>query len=61
VVLSEQGSHIGKFFGQIEGAIMEAMIDADIFKNITVYDLQGLCKDEKYVIGAGSMLLTVCT
>ncbi|XP_044742062.1 voltage-dependent calcium channel subunit alpha-2/delta-3 [Chrysoperla carnea] len=43
VVLSEQMSDVGRFFGEIEGAVMETMINLNIYKKITIYDYQGLC------------------
>ncbi|KAJ6647712.1 Voltage-dependent calcium channel subunit alpha-2/delta-3, partial [Pseudolycoriella hygida] len=46
IVLSERENDTGKFFGEVEGAVMESMTeDLEIFKVITVYDLQGLCSN----------------
>ncbi|XP_052896426.1 voltage-dependent calcium channel subunit alpha-2/delta-3 [Anopheles moucheti] len=49
VVLSETSNHTGRFFGEIEGAIMQSMVDKEIFSMITVFDLQGLCEYERVV------------
>lgn len=46
IVLSERDNVTGRFFGEIEGAVMESMVELNIFKLITVYDLQGLCWDD---------------
>lgn len=46
IVLSERENVTGRFFGEIEGAVMESMVELNIFKVITVYDLQGLCSEE---------------
>ena len=35
----------GKFFGEVEGAVMETMVEENIFDRITIYDYQGLCKN----------------
>lgn len=35
----------GRFFGEVEKPVMESMVRADIFKKLTIYDLQGLCKN----------------
>lgn len=43
IVLSERENKTGRFFGEVEGAVMESMVELNIFKVITVYDLQGLC------------------
>ncbi|XP_058447088.1 voltage-dependent calcium channel subunit alpha-2/delta-3 isoform X2 [Malaya genurostris] len=47
VILSESSNDTGRFFGEIEGAIMQSMVDKDIFTMITVFDLQGLCDYER--------------
>lgn len=35
----------GRFFGEVEKPIMESMLYANIFKKLTIYDLQGLCEN----------------
>lgn len=39
-------ANTGRFFGEIEGSIMEVMVNEGVFNRITVYDYQGLCKNE---------------
>ncbi|XP_067001120.2 voltage-dependent calcium channel subunit alpha-2/delta-3 isoform X2 [Anabrus simplex] len=48
VVISENHNDTGQFFGEIEGAgaVMEAMMNADIYRKIRMYDYQALCFDE---------------
>lgn len=46
IIISEQNiTDTGRFFGEVEQPVMEAMVNVDIFKRITIYDLQGLCKN----------------
>lgn len=47
VILSETYNDTGRFFGEIQGAIMQSMVNKEIFSMITVYDLQGLCEHER--------------
>lgn len=54
----------GRFFGEVEKPIMESMLHVNIFKRLTIYDLQGLCKNVTEVKdpddpNAGSGLMTV--
>lgn len=54
----------GRFFGELEKPIMDSMVHADIFKRLTIYDLQGLCKNVTEIKdpdepSAGMGLLTV--
>ena len=46
IIISEQNiTDTGRFFGELEKAVMESMLYANIFKKVTVYDLQALCKN----------------
>lgn len=46
ILISEANMNdTGKFFGEVEGTIMEIMVQEHIFDRITVYDYQGLCKN----------------
>lgn len=55
----------GRFFGEVESPVMEVMLQTNIFQRLTIYDLQGLCKnvteiqDEDGNAGAGPRLMTV--
>lgn len=55
----------GRFFGEIEGAIMEVMVNEGVYRRITVYDYQGLCKNETRgnetnTEGSAGGLISVC-
>lgn len=44
IVISENNTEdTGRFFGEIEGTVMEVMVEEKIFNRISVYDYQGLC------------------
>lgn len=57
IILSESSNNTGRFFGEVEGAIMESMVEAKIFKEIVVYDLQGLCIENKQISSSASDLV----
>lgn len=59
VILSDNLNDTGKFFGEVEGAVMDAMVEKDIFKSIDVYDFQALCKEETKTSSDGHSLLNV--
>lgn len=59
IVLSKNRRHIGQFFGEIEGSVMEAMLINDTFESVTVYDLQAVCVRLEAVGSSSNMLLTV--
>ena len=47
IILSESSEHTGKFFGQIDGTIMDSLVQDRIYKKVAVYDYQGACVDDK--------------
>ncbi|XP_039276576.1 voltage-dependent calcium channel subunit alpha-2/delta-4 isoform X2 [Nilaparvata lugens] len=48
----------GVFFGDMEGAVMEAMVSKNIFRRIKMFDYQGLCFDTVQVDSSAISLLT---
>jgi hypothetical protein len=47
ILISEDNKNdTGRFFGEVEGAIMEMLVNEKVFDKITIYDYQGLCKNE---------------
>lgn len=60
IVISERDNDTGKFFGEVEGSVLQALVDMEIFKVITVYDLQALCEKYDKVENYGETLNTVC-
>uniref|UniRef100_A0A1I8NBR2 VWFA domain-containing protein n=2 Tax=Musca domestica TaxID=7370 RepID=A0A1I8NBR2_MUSDO len=45
VIISEESEHTGKFFGQIDGTIMDSLVQDRIYKRVTVNDYQGVCSN----------------
>ncbi|XP_037897519.1 voltage-dependent calcium channel subunit alpha-2/delta-3 isoform X2 [Glossina fuscipes] len=45
VIISEEPEHTGKFFGQIDGTIMDSLVQDRIYKRVTVNDYQGICSN----------------
>lgn len=59
VMLSNDSKHIGKFFGEIEGSVMDAMLQNNTFEQATVYDFQAVCVRQMTSSGVGSLFLSV--
>lgn len=45
VILSENTEHTGKFFGHIDGTIMDSLVQDRIYRRVTIMNYQGLCSD----------------
>lgn len=57
VVISEELEHTGKFFGQIDGTIMDSLVQDRIYKRVTVNDYQGICSNSDNPYTAASCIL----
>lgn len=51
-VPSTANKEVGRFFGEIQGDVMQALVDMQVFEMITVYDYQALC--EEFIVTMGS-------
>lgn len=45
VIISESTEQTGKFFGQIDGTIMDSLVQDRIYRRVTLMNYQGLCSD----------------
>ncbi|XP_035858508.1 voltage-dependent calcium channel subunit alpha-2/delta-3 isoform X4 [Sander lucioperca] len=45
ILVTEEQSQTGLFFGEVEGAVMNKLLQMGSFKRIMLYDYQALCKD----------------
>lgn len=59
IVLARNVNHTGKFFGEYQGDVMEAMVELEYYQSIDVYDYQSLCVDEDAKLSDGNNLLHV--
>ncbi|RVE51074.1 hypothetical protein evm_004217 [Chilo suppressalis] len=57
IILSEDVSQTGRFFGQVDGTIMDSLVQDRIYKKVTVHDHQGRCPDSRNPFsGSGNKL-----
>lgn len=61
VILSESTEYTGKFFGHIDGTIMDSLVQDRIYRRVTLMDYQGKCSDRNnpYNGAGGIMRLTL--
>eukprot|EP00091_Calanus_sinicus_P023984 TRINITY_DN8374_c0_g1_i2.p1 TRINITY_DN8374_c0_g1~~TRINITY_DN8374_c0_g1_i2.p1 ORF type:complete len:487 (+),score=135.44 TRINITY_DN8374_c0_g1_i2:421-1881(+) len=57
VAISEDPSNIGKFFGEIDGTILNSLETSAVFKKIKIYDYQAICL-EMLMMEARNIVLT---
>jgi len=61
IVISPDRHDAGKFFGEVEGAIMNSLVKNQVFKKVKIFDYQGVCMEEEEIIheeSSADMLLT---
>jgi len=59
VVISEDPVHTGKFFGEVDGTILESLIQHNIFREIRIYDYQAICLVQDQPENAASIFMAV--
>lgn len=47
IIISERHEHTGKFFGEIDGTIMDSLVQDKIYRKVTVIDYQGMCSPQE--------------
>jgi len=58
VVVSEDPSNIGKFFGEIDGTILKSLEQNHVFKKIKIFDYQAICLENADDGSPANILLT---
>jgi voltage-dependent calcium channel alpha-2/delta-3 len=59
IIVSESLKDTGKFFGEVQGNIMEIMVQEGLYKRIHVFDYQAVCFREDGIKNKAPFLLTV--
>ncbi|CAG0883373.1 unnamed protein product [Darwinula stevensoni] len=55
---SESDKHVGRFFGEVDGAILDSLIQDGVYRRVRIFDFQGVCFEVVASSGPGSILLT---
>jgi hypothetical protein len=59
IVVSEEISETGKFFGEVEGNAMKMLIQEKVFRKVHIIDYQAICLHENESTSHASFLITV--
>lgn len=59
IVVSELLKDTGKFFGEVQGNVMEMMVQEDLYKRIRMFDYQAVCFREDSLKNKAPFLVTV--
>jgi voltage-dependent calcium channel alpha-2/delta-3 len=59
ILISEKHEHTGRFFGEIDGMVMEMLVNSDVYKRVRVVDYQAVCFQPLSKTNFGNFLRTV--
>ncbi|XP_030621099.1 voltage-dependent calcium channel subunit alpha-2/delta-4 [Chanos chanos] len=48
ILISEERGDVGKFFGEVDGSVMSHLIKLGLYKRVTLYDYQAMCKSSHH-------------
>lgn len=61
IIISEKAEHAGQFFGEIDGTIMDSLVQDGIYKKVFVYNHQASCEDNESPILDSASRISVST
>ncbi|XP_045075382.1 voltage-dependent calcium channel subunit alpha-2/delta-4-like isoform X1 [Coregonus clupeaformis] len=44
IIVSKEKNHVGRFFGEVDGSVMARLIKMGMFKRVSLFDYQAMCK-----------------
>ncbi|CAJ1055922.1 voltage-dependent calcium channel subunit alpha-2/delta-4-like [Xyrichtys novacula] len=58
VLLSKERSEVGKFFGAVDGSVMASLIKMGMYKKVSLFDYQAMCKNSHHHASSARPLLS---
>uniref|UniRef100_A0A672NT59 Voltage-dependent calcium channel subunit alpha-2/delta-4-like n=1 Tax=Sinocyclocheilus grahami TaxID=75366 RepID=A0A672NT59_SINGR len=58
-LVSKEKGDVGKFFGEIDGSVMAQLLKSGLFKRVTLYDYQAMCKNAHHHTSGARPLFSV--
>ncbi|XP_036066052.1 voltage-dependent calcium channel subunit alpha-2/delta-4 isoform X3 [Oryzias melastigma] len=58
VLISKQRSDAGKFFGEVDGSVMTTLIRMGMFKRVSLFDYQAMCRMNSHSVSSGRTLFS---
>ncbi|XP_024913029.1 voltage-dependent calcium channel subunit alpha-2/delta-4 [Cynoglossus semilaevis] len=58
VLISKQPNDAGRFFGEIDGSVMTTLIRMGMFKRVSLFDYQAMCKMNSHSVSSARPLLS---
>ncbi|XP_041636744.1 voltage-dependent calcium channel subunit alpha-2/delta-4 isoform X2 [Cheilinus undulatus] len=58
VLISKQRNDAGRFFGEVDGSVMTTLIRMGMFKRVSLFDYQAMCKMSSHSVSSARPLLS---
>ncbi|XP_031169234.1 voltage-dependent calcium channel subunit alpha-2/delta-4 isoform X5 [Sander lucioperca] len=58
VIISKQRNDAGRFFGEVDGSVMTTLIRMGMFKRVSLFDYQAMCKMNSHSVSSARPLLS---
>ncbi|XP_051807550.1 voltage-dependent calcium channel subunit alpha-2/delta-4-like [Acanthochromis polyacanthus] len=58
IVLSKERNEVGRFFGEVDGSVMASLIRMEMFKKVSLFDYQAMCKNSHHHASSARPLLS---
>ncbi|XP_008302844.1 voltage-dependent calcium channel subunit alpha-2/delta-3-like, partial [Stegastes partitus] len=58
VLISKQRNDAGRFFGEVDGSVMTTLIRMGMFKRVSLFDYQAMCKINLHSVSSARPLLS---
>ncbi|XP_062419060.1 voltage-dependent calcium channel subunit alpha-2/delta-4 isoform X2 [Pungitius pungitius] len=58
VLLSKERSEVGRFFGEVDGSVMASLIKMGMFKKVSLFDYQAMCKSSHHHASSARRLVS---
>ncbi|XP_056907028.1 voltage-dependent calcium channel subunit alpha-2/delta-4-like isoform X1 [Takifugu flavidus] len=56
IVLSKDRSEVGRFFGEVDGSVMASLIKMGMYRKVSLFDYQAMCKNSHHHANAARSL-----
>ncbi|TMS05032.1 Voltage-dependent calcium channel subunit alpha-2/delta-4 [Larimichthys crocea] len=58
ILLSKERNEVGRFFGEVDGSVMASLIKMGMYKKVSLYDYQAMCKNNHHHHNSARPLLS---
>ncbi|XP_062316943.1 voltage-dependent calcium channel subunit alpha-2/delta-4 isoform X1 [Osmerus eperlanus] len=58
IMVSKERAEVGRFFGEVDGSVMASLIKSGMYKKVSLFDYQGMCRSSHHHASSARPLLS---